>query len=72
MEELKKAIEEDITDESNDVEKYLKLADLADEHCPDCGYGFILRGIAREEKQHHKLLSVIKEDMEYKGYGKTE
>ena len=72
MEELKKAIEEDIADESGDVEKYMKLADWADEHCPDCGYGFILRGIAREEKQHHKLLSEIMKDMECKGYGKTE
>ena len=72
MEEFKKAIAEDIADENNDADKYLKLANFADEHYPDCGYGSILRGIAGEEKQHHKLLSEIMKDMECESYEKTE
>lgn len=50
-------------DEASDVEKYMKLAEIADEKYPDCGYGSILRDIGKEESVHKKHLKSILEDM---------
>ena len=57
--ELKK----DLEDEASDHEKYMKLADAADEKYPCRGYGAILRDIAREEGVHHRHIKMILDDM---------
>ena len=50
-------------DEAQDVEKYMKLAELADEKYPSRGYGSILRDIGKEESVHKKHIKLILEDM---------
>lgn len=65
--DLQKMIEAAIDDEASDVKKYMDLADLADEHFKDYGYGSILRDIAHEEQTHHKHLKAIWEDMHKHG-----
>jgi rubrerythrin len=50
-------------DEASDVEKYMKLAELADEKYPSRGYGSILRDIGKEESVHKKHIKLILEDM---------
>lgn len=62
--DLKKELEMAHEDEESDVEKYMKLAAYADEHHPRCGYGQILRDIAKEESQHRKHIKMILEDMD--------
>ena len=56
-------IEDYLSDESGDVEKYMKLADYAEEHYQGMGYDAILRDIAKEEMQHNKHLNEILKDM---------
>lgn len=50
-------------DEKEDVEKYMKLAEMADEKYPYRGYGSILRDIGKEESVHKKHIKLILEDM---------
>lgn len=50
-------------EESNDVEKYMKLAELADEIYPCRGYGSIIRDIGKEESVHKKHLKLILDDI---------
>ena len=64
MDDLKTLITNDITAENADSEKYIKLAEIAEENYPDQGYGFILRCISREEEQHKKLLTEILNDIQ--------
>ena len=65
--DMRSAIEEDISDESSDVEKYMELADYAEKHYSELGYAPILRDIASEELTHHKHLKAILDDMSCHG-----
>lgn len=56
-------LQEDVEAEESDNEKYLKLANHADQEYPDRGYGSILRDIAKEENIHHKHLIDIINDI---------
>ena len=60
---MKETIEAALLKEEPDVDKYTKLAEVADKEYPDRGYGSILRDIAKEEASHKKLLSEIIEDL---------
>lgn len=60
---MKETIEAALLKEETDVDKYTKLAEVADKEYPDRGYGSILRDIAKEEASHKKLLSEIIEDL---------
>lgn len=64
--DLKTELENAHEEENSDLEKYMKLAALADEHYPCRGYGAILRDIAKEESQHHKHIKMILDDMQSK------
>lgn len=57
--ELKK----DLESEGADNQKYMRLADAADEKYPCRGYGSILRAIAKEEETHHRHIKMILDDM---------
>lgn len=57
--ELKK----DLESEDGDHQKYIRLAEAADEKYPCKGYGSILRAIAREEESHHRHIKMMLEDM---------
>ncbi len=61
--DLASELAKDLEDEGSDHEKYMKLADAADEKYPCRGYGAILRDIAREEAVHHKHIKMILDDM---------
>ena len=63
MDELKTALEKDHESEASDYEKYMALADKADEEFPDRGYGFILRDIAKEEEIHRRHIKDILDDI---------
>ena len=63
---LKEKLEEALTDEENDADKYTNLADYAKVKYPDCGYGQILKDIAHEEQIHHKHIRAILDDMKKK------
>lgn len=52
-----------LKDEENGVDEYNELAKELDTLCPDKGYGFILRNIAKEESIHKKLIKEIMDDM---------
>ena len=60
---MKETIEAALLKEETDVDKYTKLAEVADKEYPDRGYGSIIRDIAKEEASHKKLLSEIIEDL---------
>ena len=60
---MKETIEAALLKEETDVDKYTKLAEVADKEYPDRGYGSIHRDIAKEEASHKKLLSEIIEDL---------
>lgn len=55
---LKAQLEVAIEEEASDAEKYMKMADEADDK-----YACILRDIAHEELTHRKHLMAIHEDM---------
>lgn len=61
--DLKKMLEEDHESELSDHDKYMKLAELADEQYPCRGYGAILRDIAKEEEIHKRHIKAILEDI---------
>lgn len=60
---LKDELMKDHELEAGDHDKYLKLADHADEEYPDRGYGSILRDIAKEEEIHRKHIGAILDDI---------
>ena len=58
MKALKAQIEVAIDEETSDAEKYMKMAEEADDQ-----YACILRDIAHEELTHRKHLQAIHDDM---------
>jgi len=58
MKALKAQIEVAIEEEQSDAEKYMKMAEEADDE-----YACILRDIAHEELTHKKHLQAIHDDM---------
>ena len=62
--DLKKALEADHESEMSDHDKYMKLAEMADEQYPCRGYGAILRDIAKEEEIHKRHIKSILDDID--------
>lgn len=61
--ELEAELKKSYGEENGDIEKYTKLAEIADEKYPCRGYGSIIRSIGKEEAQHKKYIKMILEDM---------
>lgn len=62
--DFKKALEVDHESEMSDHDKYMKLAEMADEQYPCRGYGAILRDIAKEEEIHKRHIKSILDDID--------
>lgn len=61
--DLKEELMKDHEAETEDNDKYMKLAEEADRMYPCRGYGSILRDIAREEEIHRKHIKAIIDDI---------
>lgn len=63
LDEIIKALTEDVDDEDADYDKYTKLSEALNEKFPHRGYGAIIRDIAHEEMMHQHHIKCILKDM---------